>query len=57
MRLFLLPKMRVFGTPQEGVFNGHFKPTEADKINRIGQLRMGVIKAIETDVYSPDIST
>jgi hypothetical protein len=24
--------------PQEG-FNGHFKPTEADKINRIGQLR------------------
>jgi hypothetical protein len=24
--------------PQEGVFNGHFKP-EADKINRIGQLR------------------
>jgi hypothetical protein len=25
--------------PQEGVFNGHFKPTEADKINRIGQLR------------------
>jgi hypothetical protein len=20
-------------------FNGHFKPTEADKINRIGQLR------------------
>ena len=39
--------------PQEGVFNGHFKPTEADKINRIGQLRMGVIKALESDVYSP----
>ena len=42
--------------PQEGVFNGHFKPTEADKINRIGQLRHGVIKVIESDVYSPDIS-
>jgi hypothetical protein len=28
----------------EGVFNGHFKPTEADKINRIGQLRQGVVK-------------
>lgn len=42
--------------PQEGVFNGHFKPTEADKINRIGQLRLGVIKAIETDKYSPDVS-
>jgi hypothetical protein len=34
--------------PQEGVFNGHFKPTEADKINRIGQLRQGVVKVIET---------
>ncbi|TVZ55523.1 glutamate dehydrogenase/leucine dehydrogenase [Lutibacter sp. Hel_I_33_5] len=41
--------------PQEGVFNGHFKPTEADKINRIGQLRHGVIKVIESDKYSPDI--
>ena len=42
--------------PQEGVFNGHFKPTEADKINRIGQLRHGVIKVIESERYSPDIS-
>ena len=42
--------------PQEGVFNGHFKPTEADKINRIGQLRLGVIKAIEIDKYSPDVT-
>jgi hypothetical protein len=32
---------------EEGVFNGHFKPTEADKINRIGQLRQGVVKVIE----------
>ncbi|MDG1571998.1 Glu/Leu/Phe/Val dehydrogenase dimerization domain-containing protein [Robiginitalea sp. M366] len=42
--------------PQEGVFNGHFKPTEADKINRIGQLRMGVIKVLEHSRYSPDLS-
>lgn len=42
--------------PQEGVFNGHFKPTEADKINRIGQLRQGVIKVIENPEYSPDVS-
>ena len=42
--------------PQEGVFNGHFKPTEADKINRIGQLRHGVIKVIENQYYSPDVS-
>ncbi|TXE16493.1 Glu/Leu/Phe/Val dehydrogenase [Psychroflexus gondwanensis] len=42
--------------PQEGVFNGHFHPTEADKINRIGQLRHGVIKVIENTDYSPDVS-
>lgn len=42
--------------PQEGVFNGHFKPTEAEKINRIGQLRFGVIKVIEDDKFSPDIT-
>jgi glutamate dehydrogenase/leucine dehydrogenase len=42
--------------PQEGVFNGHFKPTEADKINRIGQLRQGVIKVIENPRYSPNVS-
>ena len=42
--------------PQEGVFNGHFTPTEADKINRIGQLRQGVIKVLENAEYSPDVS-
>ena len=42
--------------PQEGVFNGHFQPSEADKINRIGQLRQGVIKVLENAKYSPDIS-
>ena len=41
--------------PQEGVFNGHFQPRESQKINRIGQLRQGVIKAIESENYSPDI--
>ena len=42
--------------PQEGIFNGHFKPSEADKINRIGQLRLGVIKIIENEKFSPDLS-
>jgi glutamate dehydrogenase/leucine dehydrogenase len=42
--------------PQEGVFEGHFKPTIADKINRIGQLRHGVIKVIENTKYSPSVS-
>jgi glutamate dehydrogenase/leucine dehydrogenase len=41
--------------PQEGVFNGHFQPKEAQKINRIGQLRQGVLKVIEDDNYSPSV--
>lgn len=42
--------------PQEGVFNGHYQPREAQKINRIGQLRQGVLKAIEDEKYSPDVN-
>tara|TARA_R110002124_G_scaffold130996_1_gene292920 strand:+ start:4985 stop:6214 length:1230 start_codon:yes stop_codon:yes gene_type:complete len=42
--------------PQEGVFEGHFRPTQADKINRIGQLRHGVIKVIENLKYSPEVA-
>ena len=41
--------------PQEGVFNGHFQPREAQKINRIGQLRQGVLKVIENEDLSPSI--
>src|SRR6187401_2352748 len=41
--------------PQEGVFTGHYKPTEAQKVNRIGQLRQGVVKVIEDEVYSPSL--
>jgi len=42
--------------PQEGVFNGHFQPRESQKINRIGQLRHGVLKALEDDSFSPDVN-
>ncbi|MBD3635973.1 MAG: amino acid dehydrogenase [Crocinitomicaceae bacterium] len=42
--------------PQEGVFNGHFQPREAQKIHRIGQLRQGVLKVIEDEKYSPAIT-
>ena len=42
--------------PQEGVFNGHFQPREAQKINRIGQLRQGVLKVIEDEKYSPSLA-
>jgi glutamate dehydrogenase/leucine dehydrogenase len=41
--------------PQEGVFNGHFQPKESQKINRIGQLRQGVLKVIEDSNFSPSI--
>jgi glutamate dehydrogenase/leucine dehydrogenase len=41
--------------PQEGVFNGHFGPTEAQKVKRIGNLRQGVIKVLEDESFSPDI--
>jgi glutamate dehydrogenase/leucine dehydrogenase len=41
--------------PQEGVFTGHYKPTEPQKVNRIGQLRQGVIKLIEDEKYTPSL--
>jgi glutamate dehydrogenase/leucine dehydrogenase len=40
--------------PQEGVVNGHFNPTEAEKIRKIGQLRNGVSKILEDPNYCPD---
>lgn len=42
--------------PQEGVFVGHYKPTEAQRIGKIGQLRSGVIKVLENKNYSPDVT-
>ncbi|WP_313114197.1 Glu/Leu/Phe/Val dehydrogenase dimerization domain-containing protein [Aequorivita sediminis] len=42
--------------PQEGVFNGHFTPSEAEKINRIGQLRNGVSKTLASAEYCPDVT-
>ncbi|MBW6483453.1 MAG: amino acid dehydrogenase [Vicingaceae bacterium] len=41
--------------PQEGVLNGHFHPKEGQKINRIGQLRQGVLKKIEDTQYTPSV--
>lgn len=41
--------------PQEGVFTGHYKPTEPQKVNRIGQLRQGVVKLIEDENYTPSL--
>lgn len=41
--------------PQEGVFTGHYRPSEAQKVNRIGQLRQGVVKVIEDEEFSPSV--
>jgi glutamate dehydrogenase/leucine dehydrogenase len=42
--------------PQEGVFNGHFKPNDTQKINRIGQLQRGVSKVLIDETYSPKLA-
>ncbi len=42
--------------PQEGTVNGYYKPTESEKIKKIGQLRMGVSKVVEDPELTPDPS-
>jgi glutamate dehydrogenase (NAD(P)+) len=39
--------------PQEGVVNGHFKPSESERIQKVGQLRLGVKKVVEDARYTP----
>lgn len=41
--------------PQEGVVNGHYQATEPQKIQKLGQLRQGVVKVLEDAAYSPDL--
>ncbi|HEU0203772.1 MAG TPA: Glu/Leu/Phe/Val dehydrogenase dimerization domain-containing protein [Burkholderiaceae bacterium] len=40
--------------PQEGVVNGHFLPSESERIQKVGQLRMGVAKVVEDPRYTPE---
>ncbi len=40
--------------PQEGIVNGHFRLTEGQKINLIGQLRYGCSKIVEDPEYLPE---
>lgn len=42
--------------PQEGVFTGHFRPNEAQKVRRIGNLRQGVSQIVEDSIISPDVN-
>ena len=41
--------------PQEGVVNGHFQPSESERIQKVGQLRLGVAKVVEDARYTPDL--
>lgn len=52
----VIPITEDFGLwhPQEGIVNGHFNPTKAQKIHMIGRLRQGVSKIIENSDYVPD---
>ncbi|UYZ62154.1 Glu/Leu/Phe/Val dehydrogenase dimerization domain-containing protein [Hymenobacter weizhouensis] len=42
--------------PQEGIVNGHYRATEPQKIQKLGQLRQGVVKVLEDAAYSPALS-
>lgn len=40
--------------PQEGIVRGHFKATEGQQINLIGQLRYGCTKVVEDPEFLPE---
>ncbi|AYA38057.1 amino acid dehydrogenase [Hymenobacter oligotrophus] len=40
--------------PQEGVVTGHYRASEPQKIQKVGQLRQGVIKVVEDEQFTPD---
>ena len=42
--------------PQEGVFNGHFKPSDSEKSSIIKQLQNGVLFPVTDPNLTPDIS-
>ena len=42
--------------PQEGVVNGHYRATEPQKIQKLGQLRQGVVKVLEDATYTPSLT-
>ena len=42
--------------PQEGVVNGHYRATEPQKIQKLGQLRQGVVKVLEDSTFTPSLA-
>lgn len=41
--------------PQEGVVNGHFQPSDSERIQKVGQLRLGVKKVVEDARFTPSV--
>ena len=41
--------------PQEGVVNGHFQPSDSERIQKVGQLRLGVKKVVEDTRFTPSV--
>ncbi|CAN5919176.1 Glu/Leu/Phe/Val dehydrogenase dimerization domain-containing protein [soil metagenome] len=41
--------------PQEGIVTGHFQATDPQKIRKLGQLRLGVIKVLEDPRFTPSL--
>ena len=43
--------------PQEGVVNGHFQPSESERIRKVGQLLQGVAKVVEDALKGKDVKS
>ena len=54
----VIPMTESYGLwhPQEGIVNGHFQPSDSARIQKVGQLRMGVAKVVEDGRYTPATS-
>lgn len=52
----VIPITEAYGLwhPQEGIVNGHFLPNESERIQKVGQLRLGVAKVVEDSRYTPE---
>jgi hypothetical protein len=53
----VIPTTEEYGLwhPQEGVVTGHYHATEPQKIQKLGQLRQGVVKVVEDATFSPNL--
>ena len=54
----VIPCIEAYGVvhPQEGIIRGHFLPTEAQKIDKIGQLRRGVSLPVKGERFTPKVN-